>query len=120
MRSIRNPQIVRQFQRSLASRVLGDRQEVVVRILEPGYPRAARRTPDPGRILFQPWVPFQRDTMLSKARDDVCDIAHLPAQRREGLWGEAFHLLQSQLDTVRIQADTNASLERIANPNTLL
>jgi hypothetical protein len=80
------PVIARQVQRSLASRVLGNGQEISVGILEPRYARATRSQPNTGLVLLEPRIALQGDAMSAKTFDDVRYAGNLPAEDSEGVW----------------------------------
>src|SRR6185503_16506652 len=60
--------------------MLGDREHVPVRVLEPGDARAARRGPDPELVLIHPREALAAHAPLAEVPGLRGDVGHLPAE----------------------------------------
>jgi hypothetical protein len=82
------------FGRSNTTRGSGLRygQDISVRILEPRYPRAARRFPDSLRILIHSREPLEPNAPFDQIACGIADARHLPPDDREGCRPEILNL----------------------------
>jgi len=58
---------------------LRNTQGVAIRVLEPGYPCAARRFPDTKLVLLHPLVAFETHTSFFEFLSSLNNVRHLPA-----------------------------------------
>jgi len=63
----------------LSVHVLGNRQDISIRVLKPGDSIAAGSRPD---LFLHPWILFEDNTSLLQPASDLVDRLHLPPQNR--------------------------------------
>src|SRR5712691_4502771 len=93
---------------SLRSHVFRNRENVSVRILEPGHFVAAGSGPDPELVLFEETEPLELDPAFLKTRDDFFYPCDLPSEDRELRWLEVGGFRNAHHDSVRIHDESEA------------
>src|SRR5579872_2862341 len=87
----------------ISSDVLGNREDVPVRILEPGNFVSSGRGPDAQFVLVEEAEDFKENALALKGSHDALDAGDLPSQDRELRGRKVLHLRRPYHGAIRIE-----------------
>ncbi len=82
-RSVVDEELRNQAVRARLGRALGQRQQVTIRIFEPGPPVRRWATSNPGAVLVEELIALEADAARRERCDLRVDIRHVPTERGE-------------------------------------